>query len=627
MITEIVTATEFTIASEPLFRLDTNPETSTIAEEPPTKQITLLRETLTPIIDIFENPIFFDSIESLKLVEVARFLQEHQHVTKAQWRLNISDEEFIFKFQERLDQDNQILLAEITWGLAKDEQEQFQEFIESEDVHKVVLQETKQQVYVESKTDLHESFEVIKGSEVKVSGYNIRQVDGVLQAEFAGKWYSFDSIVQQDSDMYLLLPQITEAINNGQTAFTVTTEGVSPATSKKLEIKEPAAKYIINIFDSTTNRVYNYVLIDKTIQDLQEILAKYAIVLNPENPDLTFGTVTGFDKSKFESENFGTGTIDSNEVNISLPQFNLGESDLAVHTPIFFTNIEKVDKHPIENKDIITLRNLQESDIEPIKIPKLEEEVNIFDNEPTDPKPKITEGLILIIDNPPQENRLELTDRFSVVSEVKEQGIKQEEKQTAWQVFDVGTEFEAEVVQVQEIVEQETQLEIIESSPQGRTIIQNSASESRSNETESSLQGRTIIQNSARESKSDETESFLLAPIYAGMQASPLQSNNNYSSRESRSNETESFLLAPTYAGMQASPLQSNNNYFPSESRSNESKHTESLHAKADFSFTYPHTMTYAKAKRLRTLIQEQTGRVVLELKFDKSGKLQAITR
>jgi len=57
---------------------------------------------------------------------------------------------------------------------------------------------------------------------------------------------------------------------------------------------------IINIFDIANGRVYNYILVDKTLEQVYQILARYGIELNLDNPDLTFGTVNDFNKEKFE---------------------------------------------------------------------------------------------------------------------------------------------------------------------------------------------------------------------------------------------------------------------------------------------------------------------------------------
>ena len=170
---------------------------------------------------------------SQRLVEVTQSLACYKEITKAMWAITIEDKGYIYTFEQHIDEETGILTAETSWALKEQKQDELDEFITSQNVHRIILQETKQLLYVESKTDLHAEFEILEHSQVRVSGYSIKFIDNALWAEFSGKWYKLEQMVQKDSDIGTLLSKVIEAMKNGQTAFTVTTHGISAATSKK----------------------------------------------------------------------------------------------------------------------------------------------------------------------------------------------------------------------------------------------------------------------------------------------------------------------------------------------------------------------------------------------------------
>ncbi|MDA1338110.1 MAG: hypothetical protein O2871_01980, partial [bacterium] len=324
------------------------------------------------------------------------------------WRIEIEEEIFIFEFEEKIDDETGILTSVVSYKLEQEREKELEQFKETGNVHQITLQETRQQLYVESKTDLHADFENLEGSGVKVSGYEIRMIGSVLEAKFGNNWYSLESATDKDSDIYQLLSKVTEAMKNGQTAVTVTSHGMSPATNKKFEIKTNSVEYIINVFDIKAGKAYNYILVDKTLDDVKEILAKYGIELNLENPDLTFGTVND-NKEAFEKDNF-INSAETIQTDLSTMDFeqtpNLPTSFesvtypfIAVDLPDFQTGIE------FEN-DVISPEFLQEKPTVKAEVLEINEpEPNSLERIEDDPDkpPKLDKGIILIF-NTDSEN-------------------------------------------------------------------------------------------------------------------------------------------------------------------------------------------------------------------------------
>lgn len=388
------------------------------------------RASLNQITEFFENPLFFDEKSTDKLTEVTEFFVKYP-VKTAMWETEVHEQALIFRIETKTELD--IEVAVLIYGLKDEMQSELEDFIESENVHQVTLQETGQKLYVESKTDLHAEFENIEGTGVKVSGYEIRMTGEILEASFGGKWYSLESATDKNSDIYQLLSKVTEAMKNGQTAVTVTSHGMSPATNKKFEIKTNSVEYTINVFDIKAGKAYNYILVDKTLDDVKEILAKIGIELNLENPDLTFGAVNGFNKQVFEKDNFinSAETIQTDLSTIDFEQTpNLPTSFESVTYPFIIVDLPDFQTVIEFENDMISPEFLQEEPTVKAEVLEINEpEINSLErieDEPDKP-PKLDTGIILIF-NTDSEN-----------SEVIF-GQNGQEKQTAWNMYELEDE-------------------------------------------------------------------------------------------------------------------------------------------------------------------------------------------
>lgn len=647
---EQVTSIEFLNESVRLFTQETPLTQLEILVSPLTDD----RHTLVEIREFFESPLFFDTDSRDNLKEVTGFLVKYPDIKNAMWVTKVKEQELIFHIETQV--QNEVEVAILTYGLKEFRQQDLDNFIESEDVHKVTLQETKQSVYVESKVDLHAEFEVLAESKVKLSGYDIRVINDVLEAKFGGKWYSLESAVDKDSDIYQLLSKVTEAIKNGQTAFTVTTHGISPATSKKFELKEQSAEYIINIFDINLGRVYNYILVDKSLEDVKAILAKYGIELNIENPDLTFGAVNDFNKQQFEKDNFGVN-LESNQVDLSSTDFDLqADKSETTKTYIYPFQLHKDDfsetTSTLEITEIATSTDL---------LPSPFDKINTPENKPK--HPFLTDGLIIIETNknvPSDIDRkieaIEIDEHKNYQQVVVNQSKKMEWRETAWQVYDTEAwhiEFE-ETASEQPFLEIDQDLETVNIEQFAEKSIAVATSSTRQVElgfvTATSTPKVEVVQPIVTLEKATDlqlaNQSFehnqpidqLAEKSIAVATLSTRQVDIAFT--KSKSNLDSNIFVSEQYRTLgvgngfvvelstlqnsfkKIDVLETDWDYFSDESKN----HSNYLYAKADETFTWPHTMTKAEAEAIRKTVEAKTGRTVIEIRTSSMGKLQVIT-
>ena len=666
---EQITSSDFQTESEVL--IDTTSGLVSVSEIPDTNIIDF-RETLTSTKEIFQNPIFFDPETSRSLVMVVDFLSDYQFISKAMWSIEIDQEKYIFQFEEKVDQETGIHTSTISHKLQHEKQQELDQFIESENVHKVTLQETNQVIFVESELDLHSKVETLQNSEVKLTGYEIRVRGDVVEAYFAGKWYLLESSIDKNSDIYQLISKITQAIKKGQTAFTVTQEGISSATSKKLEIKEQKSTYIINVFDITTNRVYNYILVDTSLQQVADILSKYGIEINLANPDLTFGTVSGFDKDKFEQENFGSDiTFIGNMSDIDKKPADLPEQTIIPNLPF------SIDSHPlntdmqpdtirIERDNNIRERELDKETATFLENPHSNETIVVPEDKdaPVEPKPPLNDGLIIILETDHSNGRGSKTLEKPTSAFDNLQFAEQNETQkTNWQVYTERYEDQLTVpIDVvnqdgmeidhhlqQETINQETVPTEFEVVTPDKSVLDNKSYSNNGSEAQISTFGGDVdptlkvkfdILSTGLESSTQTSGEETSDPIEITdtKQVTKVPFNIEIES------QTETFegdvgVVERVKAGVLSAGLASliktserdsiktintkQVRTVPFETAYNANNY---LYATAKNSFTWPHTMTESQARLLKKQIEEKIGKTVIELKM-VGDKLTAITK